>query len=165
MHCVRAKVLQPPIHLSQLADYIHIIATFACHHDKDTLDDMSGKSSKWVGLFRKQTLHVQCNLYSASTRTNLHYNVQTRTHHVSVAPGFKILGSEVQNWNSSAGLALRRVRLDKEKMLCFWKLCAVQFTTHQKRRLLCCTRPSDRLSDPVGNDLPLLCIDLLYFYL
>ena len=73
----------------------------------------SGKSSKWVGLFCKQTLHVQCNLYSASTRMYLHYNVQTRTHHV--APGFKILGSEVQNWNSSAGLALRRVRSDKGK--------------------------------------------------
>jgi hypothetical protein len=43
----------------------------------------------------------------------LHYNVQTRTHHV--APGFKILGFEVQNWNSSAGLALRRVRSDKGK--------------------------------------------------
>jgi hypothetical protein len=73
----------------------------------------SGKSSKWVGLFCKQILHVQCNLYSASTRMYLHYNVQTRTHHV--APGIKLLESEVQNWNSTAGLALRRVRSDKGK--------------------------------------------------
>jgi hypothetical protein len=42
MHCVRAKLLQPPIHLLQLADNIHIIATFACH-DKDTLNDMVGQ--------------------------------------------------------------------------------------------------------------------------
>jgi hypothetical protein len=43
----------------------------------------------------------------------LYYNVQMRTHHV--APGFEILELEVQNWISSAGLALRRVRSDKAK--------------------------------------------------
>jgi hypothetical protein len=70
----------------------------------------SGKSFKWIGLLCKQSLHLQCNLYSVAQERISITMYRMGTHYVT--PGFKILGSEVQNWNSSAGLALRRMRSD-----------------------------------------------------
>jgi hypothetical protein len=66
----------------------------------------------------------------------LHYNVLTRTHHV--ASGFKTLGSEVQNWNSSAVLALRRVRSDKGKSAEFLKTMrhTIHYPPNEKAAML-----------------------------